>query len=66
VTLRPLLFLVQYLPSRGVAAKAIDLGLELYANNLTDLRDRLDEELAPFGYTATLVGIRPDREMPTT
>lgn len=65
VTLRPLLFFVQQVPSRGVTAKAIELGVEVHADNLFDLRDRLDEELKPFGYKAALVGIQGESEIPT-
>jgi hypothetical protein len=50
---------------RTLTARAVDLDVEISADHLADLRDRLAEELNPFGYMATLVGIRGDPEIPT-
>jgi len=43
----------------------MDVDVKISADNLTDLRERLVEELKPFGYAPTLVGIRNEPEIPT-
>ena len=65
VTLRPLLFLVQLRSNGAVIAKGLDVDVEISADSLTDLRERLADELRPFGYAPTLVGIRNEPEFPT-
>jgi hypothetical protein len=65
VTLRPLLFVVHLRPNGAVTAKGMDVDVEISADNLTDLRERLVEELKPFGYAPTLVGMRNEPEIPT-
>ena len=63
--LRPLLFFVHLRSNGAVTAKGLDVDVEISADNLTDLRERLVEELKPFGYVPTLVGIRSEPEIPT-
>ena len=64
VSLRPLLFFVHLRSNGAVTAKGVDVEVEISADNVADLRDRLIEELEPFGYTPTLVGIRSEPEVP--
>jgi hypothetical protein len=51
-------------PNGAVIAKGMDVDVEISADNLTDLRERLVKELKPFGYAPTLVGIRNAPETP--
>ena len=64
VALRPLRFVVNILADGSVKAKAVDQEIEVTADNLAELREKLSLELKPFGYTATLLGIRSAPEKP--
>ena len=42
----------------------MDQEIEVTVDNLAELREKLSLELKPFGYMATLLGIRSDPEKP--
>ena len=58
-------FIINVLPTGAVVAKAVDLDMEVAADNLEELRDRLTEKLKPFDCTPTLIGIRTSVEKPS-
>lgn len=62
--LRPMRFVVNVLPTGGMKANAVDAALEVTADNLAELRDKLARQLEPFGYTATLIDVRCLSEKP--
>jgi hypothetical protein len=65
VALRPLRFVVHVQAGGRVKAKAVDAELEFTADSVAELREKLHAELAPFGYSAALLGIRGEPEKPT-
>ncbi len=64
VPLRPLRFLVHIQPTGAATARGVDTNIEISADNLSDLREKLAAELQPFGYLATLVGMRAEPDVP--
>jgi hypothetical protein len=64
MTLRPIRFAVAISPTGRAVARAVDIRMEVEAESLADLRDRLAERLEPFGCVATLVGLPAEEARP--
>ena len=64
MTLRPVRFVVAISRDGRATARAVDLRMEIEAEGMSELRDRLAERLKPFGCVATLVGAPAGEEAP--
>lgn len=60
---RPFRFIVHIMPTGTVAVRSAPPGMSPL-KALVDLRDKLADQPTPFGYTATIVGVRSEPESP--